>query len=729
MTTQSINVQALSDLPGPKHQRSMKRVLIALVMLAILLFAGAYAIIQCSATAQKAEIVENLSRRMQFVLEERARVLSQWIETQIERTVAISNSDLFRMYADEIDRHGTARILSGSLAEQLPYMRTVLNGLVAQSKSSRASLIDRRGTVYLSTTQAPDLSFATREAARLVYATGNVVIPSLQAERETLYYSILLPIHPVQALSAADARKVIGVLIISAPFDSRLEEILKPGGSMQKGERLWLVQKNGNGVERLASGRIPPIIPQEDHPVLTPGDTTASALLPFQVRRGMENGRDAFSLGESIAMTPWVIVMEADYDEVMKDLKDDLRMELISSGLLVLFIAALLLVLWLVQSGSANRALLSQYKEFTARIQAQRQLLDSINDAIVELISVTDNEGRYVYANTAFAAAVNLSSSMIVGQSAHSLFTPKDAATLTAHHERILSLGVPVATETKLTFVALGERWINLVQTPLFDKGHQTIGIVNICHDITSRIEEQQRRENAVRSTVQALTGTIEAVDPYLSGHSSRTERLVQGIAARLHLSRDESAALEMAANLSQIGKLSIPQNVLTKQGRLTPDERTIMEEHINHAQRILSSITFDLPVPKIIAEMHERLDGSGYPLGLTGSQISLLGRILAVADVFVAQTTARSYRSSMTTQQAIAFLEQSSDQFDGNVVTALKNFLETEEGRTFRNTPSGSDTLTNEKPEELSSQAPLKEEDSHILPDSGPEKGDPPAA
>ncbi len=679
MTTQSNYVQALADLPAPKKSSlsSAKWVFVSLGVLLLVLFAGVYFAVQWLTQSKQAELEVAMQHRIQYMIEEKAKAFSQWIDGQIEWTTPILESDLFRMYAQEIDRQGTSQILPAPLAEQLPYMREVLNGLMTQPDLSHAYLVNRNGIVYLSTTNAPELSASVKEAVQKVYETGSITIPPLETMGESLLYSILLPIYPVQALSNTDARRIIGVLAISAPLDARIKEFLDLSKLMQNEGELLLAQQGQNGPELLVPGKIPPILSLRNL-----FSDQLPKTLSFGIRPGLSNGKAVFSMGIPVERTPWMVVMEVDHAQVLEQLEEEQLTGLAIGGLLSLFVTALLLVLWQIQSGSSNRAHLEQYKEFAARIQGQRRLLDSINDAIVELISVTDIDGRYVYTNTAFANAVNLPSSMIIGQTAHTLFDAKDIATLLANRDLVLSFGVPVETETQLTFVALGERWVNLVQAPLFDEKRQPAGIVYICHDVTTQVEAQQRRESAIRSTVRVLTGTIEAVDPYLSGHSNRVEGVVRGIARQMHLAKEETSALEIAANLSQIGKLSVPRTVLTKQGRLTVDERKVMEGHVNHAQHILSNISFDLPVPAVIAQMHERLDGSGYPLGLKSDQISLLGRILAVADVFSARIAARSYRASMSPLKVVEFLEQSADQFDAKVVAALKAFLESEDGQ-----------------------------------------------
>jgi HD-GYP domain-containing protein (c-di-GMP phosphodiesterase class II) len=138
---------------------------------------------------------------------------------------------------------------------------------------------------------------------------------------------------------------------------------------------------------------------------------------------------------------------------------------------------------------------------------------------------------------------------------------------------------------------------------------------------------------------------------------------------------------LDIAANLAQIGKMAIPKEIVAKVGRLTDEENRIMQTHVRHALTILKDIDFDLPVLDTIAQSHERLDGSGYPQGLSGDQLRLEARILAICDVFCARIEERSYRSSLEPEQALVVLEQNSNKYDADIVAELRKVLNAVEG------------------------------------------------
>lgn len=160
---------------------------------------------------------------------------------------------------------------------------------------------------------------------------------------------------------------------------------------------------------------------------------------------------------------------------------------------------------------------------------------------------------------------------------------------------------------------------------------------------------ERNRMQEALRksleSTIQAVAATVEMRDPYTAGHQRRVSQLAQAIAQEMHLPDDHIYALGLAASIHDLGKIRTPAELLSKPGRLTPLEFGIIKKHPQTGYDILKGIAFPWPIADWIRQHHERLDGSGYPQGLKGSEILLEARILAVADVLESMSSHRPYR------------------------------------------------------------------------------------
>ena len=173
--------------------------------------------------------------------------------------------------------------------------------------------------------------------------------------------------------------------------------------------------------------------------------------------------------------------------------------------------------------------------------------------------------------------------------------------------------------------------------------------------------------------TIRTLARAIEAKDPYTKGHSERVARYAVGLAKYMHLSENEVRLLEEVCILHDIGKLGIPENILTKPTVLSQEERELVKTHPAMGADILSSLEFLNPGIKVILGHHERQDGQGYPLGLVGKEISVLTAILSVADAYDAMTSDRSYRKAFSQEEAFKRLkEDKGKQFSVDIVDAF---------------------------------------------------------
>ena len=192
-----------------------------------------------------------------------------------------------------------------------------------------------------------------------------------------------------------------------------------------------------------------------------------------------------------------------------------------------------------------------------------------------------------------------------------------------------------------------------------------------INEDITKR-KLVERIRKALEATVQAIAVTVETRDPYTAGHQRRVSGLAHAMAAEMHLPADQIEGIRMAAAIHDIGKISVPAELLSKPTRLTDIEFMLIKNHSQCGHDILKDIDFPLAHSKIVLEHHERMHGSGYPTGLTGDHILLESRILSVADVVEAMASHRPYRPALGIEPALEEIEKNKGTFyDSNAVEA----------------------------------------------------------
>jgi len=179
--------------------------------------------------------------------------------------------------------------------------------------------------------------------------------------------------------------------------------------------------------------------------------------------------------------------------------------------------------------------------------------------------------------------------------------------------------------------------------------------------------------EGSYRSTLKALTAALETRDSETHGHSERVVTYSLRLGREYGLNSAEMKALEFGSLLHDIGKIGVPDSILRKPAKLTEEEWVRMREHPQHGQQILRGIEFLQGAARVVAQHHEKWDGSGYPLGLRAEDIDICARIFAVADAFDAITSDRVYRRGKSYEAAAQELDDwAGRQFDPKVVEAF---------------------------------------------------------
>jgi PAS domain S-box-containing protein len=192
-------------------------------------------------------------------------------------------------------------------------------------------------------------------------------------------------------------------------------------------------------------------------------------------------------------------------------------------------------------------------------------------------------------------------------------------------------------------------------------------------------LDNQAKLRRALVATVEAITATVEARDPYTAGHQRRVSDLAQAIAREMGLEEPALEGIHFGAQIHDLGKIQVPAEILAKPTRLSKLEFELIKTHPQAGYDIVKGIEFPWPVADMVRQHHERLDGSGYPQGLKGEAIALEARILAVADVVEAMASHRPYRASLGLDAALKEIEAKRGiWFDDKVVDAcLRLFRE----------------------------------------------------
>jgi putative two-component system response regulator len=185
------------------------------------------------------------------------------------------------------------------------------------------------------------------------------------------------------------------------------------------------------------------------------------------------------------------------------------------------------------------------------------------------------------------------------------------------------------------------------------------------------RVSEKKLRSSLFES-ITALAAIVEMRDPYTAGHQRRVAQLAVAIAKELQLTDEQVEGINLAGVVHDVGKIRVPAEILSKPGRLTALEFSLIKEHSQNGYEILKTIDFPWPIAQIVLQHHERLDGSGYPQGLKAEQILIEAMIVTVSDVVESMTSHRPYRPGLGIDAALEEIELNKGKlFDPKVVDA----------------------------------------------------------
>jgi PAS domain S-box-containing protein len=327
--------------------------------------------------------------------------------------------------------------------------------------------------------------------------------------------------------------------------------------------------------------------------------------------------------------------------------------------------------------------LISVARDITDRRKAEEELRRSerkyreLYDFLPIPVYEMDLEGNITSANKAiFETFGGAESNIEHGFKVWQILSPEG---LDRHRENLRKLMAGEKVEgTEYTLRRLdGSEFPAIAISSVVRKDSRPVGVRGAIVDITERkVAEERLRQlldhlnKSVNATVKVMAAAVEVRDPYTSGHQERVGNLARAIAVKMGLPFDRIEATGLAASIHDIGKLSVPSEILSKPTRLTDIEFALIKEHSQKGYDILKDVVSPWPLAEIIYQHHERMDGSGYPRQLKGESILLEARIIGVADVVEAMASHRPYRPAMGIEAALKEIEaKQGTAFDPEIV------------------------------------------------------------
>ena len=306
-------------------------------------------------------------------------------------------------------------------------------------------------------------------------------------------------------------------------------------------------------------------------------------------------------------------------------------------------------------------------------------VLKSIGDAVI----VTDEKGQITFMNPLAEKLTGSKQKNMLHKPLARAFKVRNRRSGKAHKiplKEVMKGDTPPPPNNVYLLSKTGQKTpIDYRMLSISNNKHGSAGAVITFTDISHRIQTEEelklrteKLQEALEATVQAMAFTIETRDPYTAGHQRRVTRLACAIAKEMNLPEDKIEGLRMAGDLHDIGKISVPAEILSKPGPISEVEYNVIKTHPQVGYEILKNIEFPWPIAQIVQQHHERMNGSGYPMGLKGNKILMEARILAVADVVEAMATHRPYHPAQPIEMALDEISDNKGKlYDPQVVDA----------------------------------------------------------
>jgi PAS domain S-box-containing protein len=319
----------------------------------------------------------------------------------------------------------------------------------------------------------------------------------------------------------------------------------------------------------------------------------------------------------------------------------------------------------------------TEHPETAEGIRQLQELNGDIVQSMAEGIVVEDDEGYFTFVNPAAATMLGYSPEELLGQHWAVIVPPDQHPSVQAAGNR-RKHGETDRYELELIRKDKARVPVLLSGSPRVKDG-RFAGTLSVFTNITElrQVEEElqqslERLRRTFDEVIHALASAIRVKDPYTASQQRRVTQLAVAIARELGLPEEQIEGIRVAATVYDIGKINVPAEFLIDPDGLTELEYGIIKAHPQVGYEVLKTIDFPWPVAEIVFQHHERMDGSGYPQGLSGEQILLEARILAVADVVVAMASRQPYRSALGIDRALEeILQNRGILYDTKVVDA----------------------------------------------------------
>jgi HD-GYP domain-containing protein (c-di-GMP phosphodiesterase class II) len=669
----------------------------ALTIFVILLATVGTALVLKFADVQEKREILSWQNKLNLIADSRAADMDAWIGRHFKELGLVASNPSLQLYLTELQLAPAPKAQAEEPA-QMVFLRNLLvitadrlgfisklspevNAIKANVQAPSGTgiaIVDNSGKIVVSSVGLSSLDAdLSRKIAETPKGSPSFINLFLSPSGEGRI-GFVIPIYPIQG--DATAAQQIGKLVGIKKLDSDFFKLLKhPGATEPTLESVLLQKDEGNvdaiepqGEDRVATRKLALSTPELDAVYAVTSTGTFAVL-----RNG--NSRSSLMTSRPIANTPWALMVHIERESALAE-SDRWRQQ--TETIMFLSLFAVLFGIAAIWYYAATK----RTKLLAESLAAKEKLLRVVADNQLESVLMVDAQDVAHFANRAAADNLRATPESVCGKDLTSLFGAARADEYAKANARARSSEKPFVREWRL-IRDLSEKTyrsahIPLDHIPVDNLPQPTPGVLIVDQDVTDTVKEREKRVHVLRSLIEALVGMVDRRDHFSANQSIYVARVAHDVALDMGLDTGLAETAEIAGKLMNIGKIVVPSEMLTRTTLLNEEEKNFIRKSMQNSIEILQNIEFEGPVVETLRQAQERFDGTG-PLGLKGEAILISARIIAVVNGFVAMINSRSYRQSMSVEDAIKLLLQDQDQqFDHRVVVSLAGYIENKNGR-----------------------------------------------
>lgn len=635
---------------------------------------------------------------MSVILNGRADVISDWVKRESEAIEKLSENTTLKLFMSNrsgnlgLNNQGEGALseyiipLLNDRANQLSYIPSLndqqieISANVKRNKIAGLGIIDLDGTILLSTEGLPPVTNALTAYIEKGASKDALLVGPYVGENNLSTVAFITPIFPIdEDENSAALGFLVGIKVLSSEFFNLVQQ---PGEMSQSAINRIIYEEAGllHFAQR-ASSSSPDYSPSIDPSFLT-RDISFAWLNPgkFSVTKD-EKGNDVLVSSIIIADTDWKLMRSIGLSESMGPAQERKRNILIFSILTILSLGGIIALIWRHGVSIKVQEALKKEQVLAEKYQKLSSFLSIVTDSQPTEITTVDKDGKYTFVNKQAAKAANSIAEEMIGKTPTAVIGKAKAKVDELNIEEVLELQ---KMQYQMRYYGEGDQ-LEAFKTdyiPLSGGDVDRDGVLIVKEDLSELERNRIKRELNLKSLVSTLTMIIGSRDPFSRAHSERVVTVTKVLCKELSLKETEAITAELAGAMMNLGKILVPRAILTKPDKLNEDELKIIRDSVLKSADMVEGIEFDGPVSDVLRQVQAHWDGSGEPVGLSGEDILLPARIVAVANAFVGMTSARAYRNGLDMKHAITTLMDEVDNvYDRRPVVALMNYLENKGG------------------------------------------------